>query len=98
MSGIIRYGDYSAGHDCYPPTPCLPTTIKRIKVNGKVPAVIGDEYEEHTCDEDIHAGADRKLIMGSTTVFFEGIGVCRIDDSIACGDSAAQGSSDVLAG
>lgn len=98
MPAVILNGYNSTGHACFPPTNVNATQIKTVKINGVVPAVIGDTYTPHTCGKVTHAGAARALIRGSNNVYIENIPACRIGDPISCGDFAGQGSVNVFAG
>ena len=64
-----------------------------VFVNGKLAAVIGDAVASHGVGP--HASAT--MAQGSSTVFAEGIGVCREGDAATCGHTAT-GSSNTLAG
>ena len=63
-----------------------------VFVNSSLAAVIGDAVASHGSSPHDTA----VMVGGSTTVFIEGIGVCRAGDLASCGDSAT-GSADVNA-
>jgi uncharacterized Zn-binding protein involved in type VI secretion len=100
MTGVVRIGDSSAGHDGYPPTALVTTPQSTVFVNGQLAGVIGASYDTHTKRRaPTHfVGAERVITSGSDTVIIEGQGVARIGDSVADGDVAEGGSSDVIAG
>lgn len=86
MSGISRVGVDTAGG-----------TINgggqsTVYCNGSLVAVIGDAVAGH--GPFAHAGPT--MVEGSSTVFAEGIGICRAGDAASCGDTAT-GSSDSFA-
>ena len=93
MPAVIRLGDMTCGH-CYYPIP-LSGASSDVFVNGIAVGRIGDNYPPHKCGNNVHQGNQSG---GSSTVFVNGIAVGRIGDSLSCGDTCAQGSSDVFAG
>ena len=100
MTGVVRIGDLSAGHDGYAPTALVNTPQSTVFVNGQLAGVIGASYDTHTKRRaPTHfVNVERVITSGSDTVIIEGKGVARIGDSVADGDVAAGGSSDVIAG
>lgn len=65
-------------------------------VNGKPVHRLNDNWQTHGCPDCApHGGV---ASSGSGTVFVNGRPICRIGDSISCGDSMAEGSPDVIAG
>lgn len=66
----------------------------KVKVNGSVIVTIGDAVASHSTGP--HTSAT--MAVGSTTVFAQGIGVCRADDAATCGHTLTPGSASVRAG
>lgn len=100
---IVRVGDFSTGHLCFPPTPCDSTPQGSVFANGILIGVQNATYVSHPCLPSFsswHYGVpgDHALDEVSETVFAEGIGVGRIGDACFCGDWAGQGSPNVYAG
>jgi uncharacterized Zn-binding protein involved in type VI secretion len=91
-------GSKSTGHGCFPPTNIVSGCATSVNVNGKPAAVLGAQLTPHSCGREIHAGALRKVVSGSGTVFFNGKPAVRIGDPIADGDSVSQGSGNVFVG
>lgn len=95
MSGAVRFGDNSAGHPhCYPARPNVEASGD-VMINGKGAHRVGDAWAVHgACpDHSPHGGA---AAGGSSNVFVNDRNLCRIGDSISCGDTMAEGSSDVI--
>lgn len=81
----------------FPPT-VVNATASTVFINGKPILREGDPITPHTRlvkPYDTHGGS---VSVGSGTVFAEGKPVARIGDPIGCGDTIAQGSSNVFAG
>lgn len=97
MPGAVRKGDMSTGHPhCYPPTPAVGCS-DNVLVNGRGAVRLGDAWQVHgACD--VHSPHSGASISGSSTVFVNGKPKCRIGDAISCGDTMAEGSSDVIVG
>lgn len=88
---VCRLGDYSTGHEDYPPRPNIEASTT-VFVNGLGVHCVGDAWATH-CDESCHGGV---LQTGSSTVFVNGKAVGRIDDPISCGDYVRDGSPNVF--
>lgn len=97
MPGAVRKGDMSTGHPhCYPPTPAVECSSD-VLVNGRGAVRLGDAWQVHgACD--VHSPHSGASASGSSTVFVNGKPKCRIGDAISCGDTMAEGSSDVIVG
>ncbi len=93
MPAIARDGDYCGGEEA---GGAITATAETAMVNGLAPVRIGDPVEWH--GEPPHAAAT--MVEGSETVFFEGIGVCRVGDAASCGHTIEEGdaSADTFAG
>ena len=65
-----------------------------VYCNGSLVAVIGDAVAGHGSSP--HDAPT--LSAGSSTVFINGIGVCRQGDPATCGDTISGGSSDTSSG
>lgn len=97
MPAVVRLGDISTGHaHCYPARPNTQASDNVI-VNDRGVHRLGDAWAIHgACvAHSPHSGSANS---GSNTVFVNGKPICRIGDSISCGDSMATGSNNVLAG
>ena len=86
MPGVARVGVDSAGGII------LGGNQSTVYVNGALAAVIGDAVAGH--GDPPHAAPT--MVVGSSDVFVEGIGVCREGDAASCGD-VGSGSSDTYA-
>lgn len=98
MSAIVLLSHNSTGHGCFAPTTLVSTSVNNVRINGTSLAVVGDQYSSHRCGKVTHAGGARGLASGSGSVFAGGKAICRVGDSIVCGDYAGQGSQNVFAG
>ena len=93
MPAVVRLGDVSCGHSCYPPRP-NDSASANVFVNGKGVHRVGDHWAVHCCPGgDCHDGV---AVSGSPSVFVNGRAVCRVGDSISCGDRMCEGSSNVF--
>ena len=93
MAGILRKGDMSQGHGCFPSRPNVMGS-NTMFVDNKPVHRKGDKWLMHRCDKDSHDGI---LSSGSNSVFVDNKPVGRIGDNISCGDKAKTGSSTVFA-
>lgn len=87
MPGIARVGVDTAGGLI------VGNLAPTVFANGAPVAVIGAEVAPH--GDPPHDTAT--MVEGSSTVFAQGIGVCRAGDAASCGDTAT-GSADTFAG
>lgn len=87
MAGIVRNQTDSAGGVL------IGTGNTTVYVNGKTATVKGDAVTPHGYPP--HAAPT--MNQASSTVFFNGIAVCRAGDTATCGH-AASGSDTVSAG
>ena len=95
MANATRLGDKNTGHDICPPTG-LNTGSIDVFINGKQAGRLSDRYAVHSCkDHPPHAGT---ISSGSGSVFINGKNAARIGDSVSCGGSVAEGSSNVFIG
>ena len=95
MANATRLGDKNTGHDICPPTG-LNTGSADVFINGKQAGRLSDRYAVHSCkDHPLHAGT---ISSGSGSVFINGKNAARIGDSVSCGGSVAEGSSNVFIG
>jgi len=92
MPAVVRYGDESCGHGCFPPRP-NDQASENVFVNGKGAHRLGDSYEIHCCGPVCHGG---EASSGSPNVFVNGKKLCRVGDSVSCGDTMCQGSPNVF--
>lgn len=92
---VTRLGDNCTGHGSWPPRPSN-SASPTVFVNGIAAHRQGDSWAVH-CNPDPSCHGST-LQSGSSTVFVEGKQLGRIGDSVACGSSVAEGSSDVFAG
>lgn len=99
MPKILRKGDLSQGSDGGAATPL--TALNQATKSywgGKLVGLVGDQFQSHTVGLTTHAGAQRQITTGSTTMFFEGKAVARTGDPIADGDKCAEGLTTAFAG
>lgn len=86
MPGIARVGVDTAGGLI------LGGGNSTVYIDGALAAVIGDAVTYH----GVYPHDAPVMVGGSTSVFINGIGVCRAGDAASCGDTAT-GSSDAFA-
>lgn len=95
MPAVIRLGDLSQGHGCFPASQLTETHIQKTFVNKIKPGCIsnaGSKYIIHCCGPDCHPTSDRFPSSGASKTYLEGILAARIGDPINCGDICAEGS------
>ena len=92
MPGVLRKGDVSQGHGCFPSRPNQ-TGSSTTFVDNKPIHRKGDNWLVHQCDDNIHDGI---LSSGSNTGFVDNKPLGRIGDNISCGDKAKTGSNTVF--
>lgn len=95
MPAASRKGDLTAGHGCFPPT-AITGSCSKTFINGILASVQGVSVATHKCGRTVHSS--RTVSSGSGTVFIEGIAATRVGDSVNCGDTIGQGSSNVQFG
>lgn len=95
MSGFIRLGDMSVGHDGYPPTQCISGVSTTAFVNGKAIALDGAVFANHTKGNSTHSTRTAKA---TGSIYVEGLLVVKTGDPISCGDTCGEGSADALIG
>jgi len=94
MPAVVRVGDNSTGHGCYPPMAAT-TGSPNVFVNSRPVVRVGDYWNSHACPGSLpHDGV---ASSGSSSVFANGRPIVRVGDSISCGDTAGEGSPDVFA-
>lgn len=93
MPGVVRLGDLSTGHGCFPPQPAIEAS-PNVFADGLPVVTLGCGWAVHCC-KTCHSGVS---VEGSSTVFANGKPKVRLGDAISCGSHAAQGSGTVLAG
>lgn len=98
MAAASRKGDLSTGHGCFPPTACTSALASKTYINGILAQKQGSKFASHRCGKTTHPSSARATSSGSSKVFIEGAAAIRIGDSIACGDTVGQGSSNVQMG
>lgn len=86
MPAVARHGDPCGG--------TIIATAIHTNVNGLAIARLGDSITPH--GTGAHAAAT--LIEASSTVFAEGIRVCRVGDAASCGHTISAGSPNTFAG
>ena len=87
MPGVARLGIDTAGGTI------LGGGQSFVFCNGALVALIGDAVQGH----GLPPHASPVMAEGSSTVFINGIGICREGDAATCGH-VATGSSDTFAG
>ena len=98
MAAIFRNLDLSTGADGGAATALTTCSATTSYFNGKLVALVGDQFDPHTVGLVTHAGGNRQITVGSTTMFFEGISVVRAGDPIADGDVCGTGSNNSFSG
>jgi uncharacterized Zn-binding protein involved in type VI secretion len=93
MSAIVRLGDFSQGHDGFPPRP-NDSASPNVFANATPVHRVGDHWLVHCLGPACHDGLQA---TGSPNVFVNGKPVARIGDLISCGDFNAIGSPNVFA-
>jgi len=92
MPGVVRLGDFSRGHGCFPPKPSNQASGDTF-ANGKGVVRVGDIWAVHRCKKRSHGSVS---IQGSPDVFANGQAVVRQNDAISCGDAAQECSPDIF--
>ena len=99
MPAVSLEGHISSGHGCFPPTATDSGFSSKTSVEGKACQLLGlTKYIVHSCGLSVHPLPSRITSSGSSKVNIEGKAAIRIGDSIACGDTVAQGASKVFIG
>lgn len=95
MPAVIRIGDMSTGHGCFPPTPMAESPVSKTFINGIKPGVVASTstHVTHSCGVVVHPqGPARSHSSGASKTFIEGFLAARIGDDISCGDTCGEGS------
>jgi uncharacterized Zn-binding protein involved in type VI secretion len=94
MPAVIRVGDMSTGHGCFPPTALAVSPVSKTFFNAKKPGVVSGacQHVAHTCGRVTHPNNTRVPSSGASKTFIEGFPAARIGDNIACGDTCGEGS------
>lgn len=95
MPAVVRIGDNSTGHGCYPAMSAT-TGSNNVFVNGIAVVRVGDYWNSHACPAT--PPHDGTASAGSSSVFVNRRAIMRVGDAISCGDTAGQGSENVFAG
>jgi len=93
MPPIVRLGDVSTGHGCFPSRP-NDSASPNVFANGIPVHRVGDHWETHCCGPACHDGEEA---TGSPNVFANNLPVALIGDSVNCGDFDGEGSPNVFA-
>lgn len=93
MPAVVLNGQLSTGHGCFPPTSVSATSTKTT-INGKKVALNGDIYGGHSCGRSTHPPHPGTSGASKTTI--DGRKPLRIGDSLSCGDTCGQGSSNTF--
>lgn len=94
MPAVIRIGDASTGHGCFPPTALVMTPVAKTFFNGILAGVVSGscQHATHCCGIPCHTGSARSPSSGASKTFIEGNAAARIGDNISCGDACGEGS------
>lgn len=94
MPAVVRLGDLSTGHACYPPTQLVQTAATKSYINGKLVGLQDpqSQFASHVCGRVTHPQNQRTIVGGASKSFIEGKAIARIGDDISCGDACAEGS------
>lgn len=93
MPKVVRLGDISLGHGCWPPRPNDSASPDVYANNIKVHRQ-GDHWAPHCCGPPCHDG---NLVRGSLNVFVNNRQIARSGDPVSCGDFANVASPNVFA-
>lgn len=99
MAALVKLGDMSTGHDCFPPTPMVKTPVKKTYINGLLAGVADKEcqFAAHTCGNTTHPQTDRyPLPNPKYKTFIEGFPIAVVGSDLYCGDAIAEGSSNTF--
>ena len=91
---VTRLGDNCTGHDCHSPRPTA-SASEDVYIEGIEVVRQTDAYESHSCGPSSHAGVQA---VGSSTVFVNGLAICRVGDAVSCGSVATATQETVYAG
>lgn len=94
MPAVVRLGDLSTGHGCFPPTTLVVTSSTKSYINGKLIGLQDNmsQFSTHVCGNNTHLQITRYISAGSPKSFIEGKPIARIGDDIGCGDACGEGS------
>lgn len=91
MPGVVRQGDLTSGHGCWPPQ--VPQTYSPNVFVNNLPVVRnGDIRVVHCCPPPCHSGT----YIGSNTVYANGQAIQKQGDPLDCGDSCQMCSPNVF--
>ncbi len=93
MPKVVRLGDLSLGHTCWPPRPNIQASPNVFANNIKVHRQ-SDGWAVHCCGPSCHDG---NLVSGSRNVFVNSKQIARRGDPVSCGDFANVSSPNVFA-
>jgi uncharacterized Zn-binding protein involved in type VI secretion len=93
MPPVVRLGDMSTGHSCWPAI-ANDEASTNVFANNLGVHRVGDTQLSHCCGPVCHVGTQ---ITGSPNVFANNKAVARIGDNYSCGDHDAEGSPNVFA-
>lgn len=97
MAAVALENKLSTGHDGFPPTRAIGPYTTKSFINGlKVQLKDYTKYDTHCSGRTCHYPDERITSSGSSTFYLEGKQVCRIGDSLACGDVISEGSSNTF--
>lgn len=89
-----RLGDICTGHGCWPPRPNIQAS-EDVYVNSIGSHRQSDAWATHCCGDSCHNSISA---VGSSSVYVNGLQMCRIGDQVKCGSVIAQGSPNVFVG
>lgn len=92
MPGVVRLGDLCSGHGCYS-SRVNNSSSTNVYVNSIGAHRVTDTWIVHCCEGVCHDGV---TIEGSPNVYVNSLPVARIGDSIDCGSTCLEGSTDVI--
>jgi uncharacterized Zn-binding protein involved in type VI secretion len=88
MPAVVRLGDTSTGHGLFPSRP-NDQGDGFFTVEGKPVHCLGHHWVTHCDPATCHDGS---ASSGSSFFFVKGKPICRVGDSISCGDKMGSGS------
>lgn len=92
MPNIVRIGDMTSGHGCFPPQNTL-TGSMNVRINGIFVHRVSDMITPHCCGLACHPS---QSATGSVTVKVNGLPLTRIGDLANCGSILVTGSPNVM--
>lgn len=91
MPNVVRVGDMTTGHSCFPPQNIITGNLTVLGNNLPI-SHIGDSATPHACGLAVHPSI---IATGSKTVLVGGLPMARVGDLANCGSLLATGSPNI---